>query len=208
LVLTIDGLQPAKGHETVDVVREFMRKRVWFAEPLVSSATQEVRRLLSLARQGAAHWDKPVRAWRSDTQDACVPASADEFVGVPHRSCHPHFLRAMAQPVLDLDSPAQVTMRRTVRGLRAIERRGLAERRQAAASEPPLPQEMPQGDDALLIAPSEAATAAPGAPGACGLATPGHAPVEEEAGEVVRGYGAAVRGMLHDSQGGPLRPPG
>lgn len=44
LVLTIDGLQPEKGHETLYVVRELMRKRVWFAEPLLSSATQEVRR--------------------------------------------------------------------------------------------------------------------------------------------------------------------
>jgi hypothetical protein len=39
LVLTIDGLQPEKGHETLSVVRELMRKRVWCAEPLLSSAT-------------------------------------------------------------------------------------------------------------------------------------------------------------------------
>ena len=43
LVLTIDGLQPEKGHETLYVVRELMGKRVWFAEPLLSSATQEAR---------------------------------------------------------------------------------------------------------------------------------------------------------------------
>src|SRR5712691_5719444 len=43
LVLTIDGLQPEKCDETLYVVRELMRKRVWFAEPLLSSATQEVR---------------------------------------------------------------------------------------------------------------------------------------------------------------------
>jgi len=208
LVLTIDGLQPEKGHETLYVVRELMRKRVWFAEPLLSSATQEVRRLISLARQWAEHLDKPVRAWMSDKPDAFVTAIADEFVGVPHRSCHNHFLRDMAQPVLDLDSQAKVKMRRTVRGLRAIERRVLADRRHAAASDPPLPQESPQGDGALRIDPSEAATAAPGVPGTLSLATTGNAPVEDEAGEVVLGYGAAVRGILNDSQGGPLRPPG
>jgi hypothetical protein len=32
--------------------------------------------------------------------------------------------------------------------------------------------------------------------------------VADEAGEVVWGYGAAVRGMLNDDQGGPLPPPG
>src|SRR5437016_5808967 len=47
LVLTIDGLQPEKGHETFYVVRELMGKRVWFAEPLLSSATQEVRPVIA-----------------------------------------------------------------------------------------------------------------------------------------------------------------
>jgi hypothetical protein len=86
LVLTIDGLQPETGHETLYVVRELMCKRVWFAEPLWSSATQEVRRLIILARQWAEHVGKPVRAWMSDKQDAFVTAIADEFVGVPHRT--------------------------------------------------------------------------------------------------------------------------
>jgi hypothetical protein len=206
LVLTIDGLQPEKGHETLYVVRELMRKRVWFAEPLLSSATQEVRRLIILARQWAEHVGKPVRAWMSDKQDAFVTAIADEFVGVPHRYCHNHFLRDVAQPVLDMDSQAKVKMRSKVRGLRAIERRVLADRRQAAPPDPPL--QSPPGDDTPLIDPSEAATAAPCAPGTLGLATMGSAPVEDAAGEVVLGYCAAVRGILNDSQGGPLRPPG
>src|SRR5262249_60449030 len=126
-----------------------MRKRVWFAEPLLSSATEAVRRLIILARQWAEHLGKPVRAWMSDKQDAFVTAIADEFVGVPHRYCYNHFLRDMAQPVLDLDSQAKVKMRRKVRGLRAIERRVLTDRRQTAASDPPLPQESPQGDDEI-----------------------------------------------------------
>jgi hypothetical protein len=43
--LSIDGLQPEKGHETLYVVRELERKRVWFAEALLSSATAEVQQL-------------------------------------------------------------------------------------------------------------------------------------------------------------------
>ena len=38
LELSIDGLQPEKGHETLYVVRELVKKRVWFATPLLSSA--------------------------------------------------------------------------------------------------------------------------------------------------------------------------
>jgi hypothetical protein len=41
-----------------------------------------------------------------------------------------------------------------------------------------------------------------------GWAVLGEAGVADEAGEVVLGYCAAVRGMLHDDQGGPLHPPG
>jgi hypothetical protein len=63
LVLSIDGLQPEKGHETLYVVRELRAKRVWFAEPLLSSGAEEVRRLLRQARDWAAHWSHPVYAW-------------------------------------------------------------------------------------------------------------------------------------------------
>ena len=219
LVLTIDGLQPEKGHETLYVVRELMRKRVWFAEPLLSSATQEVRRLIVVARQWAERLDKPVRVWMSDKQEAFVTAIADEFVGTPHRYCQNHFLRDLAQPVLDLDSRAKVKMRSKVRGLRAIERRVLEERRQAAAPEPLPPDEGPKTDESPRVDPSEAAAApcASSDPGlvpmdsameATGLATTGDAPVADEVGEVVLGYCAAVRGILNDSQGGPLHPPG
>ena len=66
LALTIDGLQPDKGHETFYVVRELMSKRVWFAEPLLSSATQEVPGLIVLAHQWADRLAKPVRVWMSN----------------------------------------------------------------------------------------------------------------------------------------------
>src|SRR5882724_7233030 len=145
LVLTIDGLQPEKGHETLYVVRELTRKRVWFAEPLLSSAEQEVHRVIVVARQWAERLAKPVRAWMSDKQDAFVKAIASEFPGIPHRDCQNHFVRDVAKPVLDMDSQAKVTMRRKVRGLRAIERRVLAERRHAAPPGAPPPPAAPQG---------------------------------------------------------------
>jgi hypothetical protein len=154
----------------------------------------------------------------SDKQDAFVTAIADECVGTPHRYCQNHFLRDVAQPVLDMDSRAKVKMRRKVRGLRAIERRVLEERRQAALPEPLPPDEGPKTNEPPCADPSEAAApCASSDPGlvptdsvleATGLATTGDAPVEDEVGEVVLGYCAAVRGILNDSQGGPLHPPG
>jgi hypothetical protein len=129
LILSIDGLQPEKGHETLYVVRELSRKRVWFAQSLLSSAAAEVRQLIIQARGWAERLGKPVRLWMSDKQDAFVTTIATEFPGVPHRYCVNHFLRDLAKPVLELDSRAKVQMRSRVRGLRAIERAVLDQRR-------------------------------------------------------------------------------
>jgi len=201
-------------------VRELTRKRVWFAEPLLSSATEEVRRLIVVARQWSERLAKPVRVWMSDKQDAFVTAIASEFPGTPHRYCHNHCLRDVAQPVLDMDSRAKVKMRRKVRGLRAIERRVLEERRQAAVPAPTPLDESPKTEETPRANPSDATAAAPRASSdlgwtstespleATGRATTGEAQGEDEVGEVVLGYGAAVRGILHDSPGGPLHPPG
>jgi hypothetical protein len=133
LVLTIDGLQPEKGHETLYVVRELRGKRVWFAEALLSSSAEEVRRLIAKAKDWAQQLGKPVELWMSDKQDAFVKGIAAEFPDVPHRYCQNHFLRDLAKPVLEQDSHAKVQMRKKVRGLRGIERQVLKDRRQAQA---------------------------------------------------------------------------
>src|SRR3954454_10314534 len=121
LILTIDGLQPEKGHETLYVVRELTQKRVWFAEPLISATAAEVRRLITKAKEWAEALGKPVVLWLSDRQDAFVTGIAAEFPEVPHRYCQNHFLRDVAKPVLEADSHAKVQMRKKVRGLRKSE---------------------------------------------------------------------------------------
>ena len=139
LVLTIDGLQPEKGHETLYVVRELRCKRIWFAVPLLSSAASEVKRLFEKAAEWAMTLNKPVRAWISDKQQAFLTGVAEVFPGVPHRYCANHFFRDVAKPVLELDSEVKVQMRRKVRGLRAVERGILEERaRTAEADLPPI----------------------------------------------------------------------
>jgi hypothetical protein len=179
VVLSIDGLQPEKGHETLYVVRELGHERVWFAQPLLSSATEEIRPLIVQAKEWAERLGCRVRRWLSDKQDAFVKSIASVCPDVPHRYCSNHFLRDLAKPVLELDSHAKVKMRGKIRGLRAIEREVLKE---IAAVQP---RQCQQGRCSVTVAAS--------APH--GLA-------------VVLDYCAAVRGILNSSQGGPLRPPG
>jgi hypothetical protein len=200
LVLSIDGLQPEKGHETLYVVRELNAKRVWFAEALLSSSADEVRRLLSQARAWATQLGLPVRLWLSDKQDAFVTGIAAEFPGVPHRYCVNHFLRDLAKPMLEADSHAKVKMRRTVRGLRTIEREVLQQRR-------PIATEAPAGEPPAVV---PAATTPGPQPPANQLAKdiPAATASPADAGEVVLDYCSAVRGILNDDQGGPFQPPG
>jgi hypothetical protein len=190
--LSIDGLQPEKGHEALSVVRELTQRRVWFAEPLLSATADEVRRLIAQAKQWAEALGTTVALWVSDRQDAFVTGIAAEFPDVPHRSCDNHFLRDVAQPALEADSHAKVPMRKTVRGLRTIEHAVLQRRRTEASR-----CHGPQGDPE-----------APATEGGGPTENFSPAPETDPAGTVVLADCAAVRGLLNDDQEGPLDPPG
>jgi hypothetical protein len=188
IVLSIDGLQPEKGHETLYVVRELTQKRVWFAEALISATANEVQRLIAKAREWAVSLNKTVSLWISDKQDAFVTGIAAEFPDVPHRYCDNHFLRDLAKPVLEADSHAKVQMRRKVRGLRKIEQAVL---KQQSADVSSSLSGGPEATVTVIVGPAN-----------------GPSLKADSANAVVLEYCAAVRGILNDDQGGPLHPPG
>jgi hypothetical protein len=188
IILTIDGLQPEKGHETLYVVRELTQKRVWFAEPLISATADEVRRLIAKAKEWAESLNKPVALWLSDKQDAFVKGIAVEFPDTPHRYCDNHFIRDVAKPVLEADSHAKVQMRREVRGLRKIEQAVLM--RQKAE----MMEDLGPDDPRATVTTIAGVTNVPSS-------------VVDSGDAVVLAYCAAVRGILNDDQGGPLHPP-
>lgn len=179
VVLTIDGLQPEKGHETLYVVREETRNRVWFAEPLLSGATDEIRKLFIRAKELAGKLNLQVVLWISDKQDAFLKCIAEEFSDVPHRYCENHFFRDLAKPILEIDSTAKKKMRAKIRGLRALEREVL-EARQASS------------DDTRPLSDNAEKTSS----------------LSGESGDVVLDYCSVVRGILNDNHGGPYHPPG
>ena len=189
IILSIDGLQPEKGHETLYVVRELTQKRVWFAEPLISATNAEVQRLIAQAKDWAASLGKPVGLWISDKQDAFVKGVAAEFPGVAHHYCENHFLRDVAKPVLEADSHAKVQMRKKVRGLRKIEQAVLEHEREKAEQNPAL-----NDPEATLTVSADCVNP--------------QATEVNSVSDVVLAYCTAVRGILNDDQGGPLDPPG
>jgi hypothetical protein len=189
IILSIDGLQPEKGHETLYVVRELTQKRVWFAEALISATADQVGRLIAKAKEWAESLGKPVGLWLSDKQDAFVTGIAVEFPDVPHRYCDNHFLRDVAKPVLEADSHAKVQMRKKVRGLRKIEQAVLEQH--ATETSKSVAEDDPKPTVTAVARPSNTLS-----------------PEADSASAVVLEYCAAVRGILNDDQGGPLHPPG
>jgi hypothetical protein len=63
VVLTIDGLQPEKGHETLYVVRFLTNQRVWFAQALISISIAEIRKVIQRAKDLAQQLNKPIVGW-------------------------------------------------------------------------------------------------------------------------------------------------
>ena len=215
LALSIDGLQPEKGHETLYVVREIGQNRVWFAMALLSSTDAEIKRVLVRAREMVEQLGLPVECWVSDKQKAFVTGINEVFKGVPHRYCENHCLRDLAKPMLMDDSNAKVQMRKKVRGLRKIEHKVEAEKAAAIAT---ATAAKVAAVEAAEVASTTVPEAVAGARVAAEAAAVAAAAVAAEAAaaaatttssaEVVMDYCVAVRGILNDNKGGPLHPPG
>jgi hypothetical protein len=215
VALSIDGLQPEKGHETLYVVREIGQNRVWFAVALLSSTDAEIKRVLVRAREMVELLGLPVQCWVSDKQKAFVTGIAEVFKGVPHRYCENHCLRDLAKPMLIDDSNAKVQMRKKVRGLRKIEHKVEAEKAAAIATATAAKVAAVEAAEVASTTVPEAvagarvaAEAAAVAAAAVAAETAAVAAATTSSAEVVMDYCVAVRGILNDNKGGPLHPPG
>ena len=215
VALSIDGLQPEKGHETLYVVREIGQNRVWFAVALLSSTEAEIKQVLMRAREMVEQLGLPVECWVSDKQKAFVTGINEVFKGVPHRYCENHCLRDLAKPMLMDDSNAKVQMRKKVRGLRKIEHKVEAEKAAAIANATAAKVAAVEAAEVASTTVPEAVAGARAAAEAAAVAaaavaaeTAAVAGATTSSAEVVMDYCVAVRGILNDNKGGPLHPPG
>jgi len=119
-ILALDGLQPDVGHEVLWVIRDCLSGRVLLARPLLSATQAD---LASLLREVTAALGVPVAGVVSDGQHAIRRAVAEALPGVPHQLCQFHHLREAARPIFEADRHAKKELKKTVRGVRPIERR-------------------------------------------------------------------------------------
>ena len=119
VVLSIDGVQPEKGNETLWILRDVQSGEVLLAKNLSCADTDNIA---SLLRETKA-LNVPVKGIVSDGQRSIRLAVKQEFPGVPHQLCHFHFLRNIAKPIIDLDRALKVDLKKKVRGIRTVEKK-------------------------------------------------------------------------------------
>ncbi len=118
LIISIDGIQPDKGNETVYLVRDVLTGRVLAAENVRVSDTETIKRLLA----PVVALKLPVLGAVSDAQESLCQAIAALWPDVPHQLCQFHYLREAAKPIFEADRHAKVLLKKEVRGVRPIER--------------------------------------------------------------------------------------
>ncbi len=130
LVISIDGIQPDKGNETVYLVRDVLSGRVLAAENVRVSDTATIKRLLA----PVVALDLPVLGAVSDAQESLCQAIAELWPTVPHQLCQFHYLREASRPIYELDRGMRKQIRKKIQqSVRAT--RDQLERQAAACAE-------------------------------------------------------------------------
>jgi hypothetical protein len=110
LIVSIDGIQPDKGNETVYLVRDVLTGRVLAAENVRSSDTATIRTLLQPIRELGL----PVLGAISDAQESILQAVAALWPAIPHQVCQFHYLREASRPIYEVDRALRKTIRKAI----------------------------------------------------------------------------------------------
>lgn len=110
LIISIDGIQPDIGNETVYLVRDVLTTRVLAAANVTSSETAVIKALLA----PLVALDLPVLGVISDAQESLVKAIAQLWPESPHQTCQFHYLREAADPIYNLDRSTRKAMRKDI----------------------------------------------------------------------------------------------
>lgn len=107
IIVSIDGIPPEKGNETVDLVRDALTGRVLVAENVLVADTATMKRLLApvVAR------DVKRVGTITDAQESEVLAVEQLWPTVPHQVCQFHVLRDASTSAFEADRKMKTAMR-------------------------------------------------------------------------------------------------
>lgn len=176
VVLSMDGVQPEKGNETLYVVREVFSGTILAAQNMKSGTAAELQELI----KPILALDYPVVGIVTDGQHSIRLAFEALLPEVPYQYCQYHYLKDIAKPIVDADRKLKMELKKSMRGIRDIERK--------------IEQAEVQTTKAT-IENSNARAAATESP-------------EVAEAEIAKGYIAAIRALLLEDGDPPLELPG
>src|SRR6266550_5979962 len=117
IIVSVDGIQPEKGNETVYLVRDALTGRVLSAENVTSSETAVMKALLApVVALGVK-----VLGTITDAQESELKAVEELWPQVPHQVCQFHALRDASQGAFEADKAVKTAMRKQLQPkLRAV----------------------------------------------------------------------------------------
>jgi hypothetical protein len=108
IIVSVDGIQPEKGNETVYMVRDALTGRVLAAEQVTSSETAVMKALLApVVALGV-----PVLGTITDAQESELQAVEQLWPEVPHQVCQFHVLRDASHRAFEADKKVKTAMRK------------------------------------------------------------------------------------------------
>jgi transposase len=107
ILLSIDGIQPDAGNETIYLVRDVLTGRILTAENTTDSTTQRLKQILAPVL--ALHL--PVLGVISDAQKSELQAVAQLWPGVPHQICQFHAMRDASRLIFQADTRVRNDLR-------------------------------------------------------------------------------------------------
>ena len=110
VIISIDGIQPDKGSETIYLVRDVVTGRLLAAENVRISDTATMTALLRPIRDLGV----PVVGAVSDAQESLLQAIAALWPDVPHQVCQFHYLREASRPMYDVDRKVRKQIRKAI----------------------------------------------------------------------------------------------
>lgn len=108
IIVSVDGIQPEKGNETVYVVRDALTGRVLVAEQVTSSETEVMKALLA----SVVALDVPVLGTITDAQESELKAAEQLWPDIPHQVCQFHALRDASQLAFEADKKVKTALRK------------------------------------------------------------------------------------------------
>ncbi|MBN2981778.1 transposase [Cohnella algarum] len=119
IMISMDGVQPEKGNETLYVIREVFSGTILAAQSLKSGSAEELKKLIL----PVIKLDFPIIGIITDGQQSIRMAMESLLPNVPYQYCQYHYLKDIAKPVVELDRKLKTGIKKSLRGIREIEKR-------------------------------------------------------------------------------------